>query len=134
MRKSVLALLLICALSITACSVVGGSNLVPTTGDTANDPSAAQQFVTDVAGSISTEIFTVTDAVCAVTGGASLLTGNLPWAGLVAPIDGMIQCYENVGALASKVYVQANVSELLQGQIPSAGALGVLNQDRLINH
>src|SRR5690606_40484862 len=118
MRKSVLALLLICALSITACSVVGGSNLVPTTGDTANDPSAAQQFVPDLPGYISTETSNVTDAISAVTGGASLLTGNLPLAALVAQIDGMIQCYENVGAIASKVYVQANVSELLQGQIP----------------
>ena len=134
MRKSVLALLMICALSIAACSVVGGSNLVPTTGDTANDPSAAQRFVPDLPGFIATNTTNLTDAISAVTGGASLLTGNVPAAALIAQIDGMIQCYQNVGAFASKVYVEANVSNLVQGQIPTAGALAVINQNRLQNN
>ena len=134
MRKSVLALLMICALSIAACSVVGGSNIVPTTGDTANDPSAAQRFVPDLPGFIATNTTNLTDAIGAVTGGASLLTGNVPLAALIAQIDGMIQCYQNVGAFASKVYVEANVGNLVQGQIPTAGALAVINQNRLQNN
>jgi hypothetical protein len=46
----------------------------------------------------------------------------------------MIACYQGVGAFAAKVYVEANVSNLVQGQIPSAGALAVLNQDRLASN
>jgi hypothetical protein len=134
MRKSVLASLMICTLAVAACSVVGGSNLVPTTGDTANDPSAAQRFVPDLPGYISTNATNVTDAISAITGGASLLTGNVPAAALVAQIDGMIQCYQNVGAFAAKVYVEANVSNLVQGQVPSAGALAVINQDRIASN
>ena len=70
MPKSVLALLMICVLAVAACSVVGGTNLVPTTGDTANDPSAAQQFVPDLPGYISTNASNIADAISAVGGGA----------------------------------------------------------------
>jgi hypothetical protein len=134
MRKSVLALLMITAVAAAACSVVGGSNLVPTTGDTANDPSAAQRFVPDLPGYISTNASNITDAISTVTGGASLLTGNLASTAMIAQIDGMIQCYQNTGSMAAKVYVQADVASLVQGQLPSAGALAVLNQDRIINN
>jgi hypothetical protein len=134
MPKLFTALLLVAVLAVAACSVVGGANLVPTTGDTANDLSAAQRYVPDLPGYISTNASNIVDAVTAVGGGASLLTGNPVGTALIAQIDGMIQCYQNVGAVAAKVYVQANVGSLIQGQLPSAGALAVINQDRIINN
>lgn len=134
MRKSFLALLLMSVVAISACSVVGGTNIVPTTGDTANDASAAQRFVPDLPGYISTNASNITDAISAVSGGASLLSGNLVSAAMITQIDSMIQCYQNTGSMAAKVYVQADVASLIQGQLPSAGALAVLNQDRIINN
>lgn len=134
MPKLFTALLLVAVLAVAACSVVGGTNLVPTTGDTANDLSAAQRYVPDLPGYISTNASNIVDAVTAVGGGASLLTGNPVGTALIAQIDGMIQCYQNVGAVAAKVYVQANVGSLVQGQLPSAGALAVINQDRIVNN
>ena len=134
MRKSALLVLIIAVLAVSACSVVGGSNLVPTTGDTAFDPSSAARFVPDLPGYISTNASSITDAITTVSGGASVLTGNLVSAAMIAQIDGMIQCYQNTGSMAAKVYVQADVASLVQGQLPSAGALAVLNQDRIINN
>lgn len=134
MPKSILALLMVGVLAIASCSVVGGTNLVPTTGDTASDLSAAQRYVPDLPGYISTNASNITDAITAVGGGASLLTGNPVGTALIGQINGMIQCYQNVGAVAAKVYVEASVSNLVQGQIPSAGALAVLNQERIVDN
>lgn len=122
------------AVIIGACSVIGGTNIVPTTGDTAADISAAQRFVPDLPGYISTDAQNITEAITRVTGGASLISGNLVTAALIAQIDGMISCYSQVGAVAAKVYVQADIASLLEGQVPAAGALAVVNQDRVINN
>lgn len=134
MRTSGLMLLVLAMLAVASCSVVGGTNIVPTTGDTANDISAAQRYVPDLPGYISTNASNITDAISAVTGGASLISGNLLGTALVAQIDSMIQCYQDVGAAAAKVYVQVDIASIAQGQVPSAGALAVLNQDRIINN
>lgn len=133
-----LALLLILSLVLAACSAIGSpgaiSNLVPTTGDTASDPSAAQRFLPNIPGYTATDTTSISSAIAAVGGGASLLSGNPATAAMVAQIDGMIQCYQNVGAVAARVYTQTDISGIVQGQIPNVGALAVINQDRLINN
>ncbi len=135
MLKRIFALTAL-ALVAAACSVVGTGGIVPvaTTGDTARDPSAAQQFVPDIPGYISTDASNITAAISAVGGGASLITGNPVTAALIAQIDGMINCYRATGSVAAKVYVQADIGQVAQGQIPIVGAMAVLNQDRLVNN
>lgn len=128
--------LLIAVMLIAACSRLGipGGAAVPTTGNTASDPSAAQQFVPEIPGYISTNATSISSAVSTITGGASILSGNPVTAALIAQIDGMIACYQNVGAVAAKIYGQPDIATLAQGQIPTVGALAVVNQDRLVNN
>ena len=128
--------LLTAVLLIAACSKIGipGGAVVPTTGDSASDAASASQFVPDLQGYISTNATSITSAISTITGGASVLTGNPVGAALIQQIDGMIQCYQGVGAAAAKVYVEVNVGNLAQGQTPSVGALAVINQDRLVNN
>ncbi len=128
-------LLLIAVLAVAACSQIGVPGVaVPTTGDTSNDVSAAQQFVPDLPGYISTDAHSITDAVSTISGGASILTGNPVTAAMIAQIDGMIDCYQGVGAVSAKIYAEANLANIAAGQIPAVGALAVINQDRLVNN
>jgi hypothetical protein len=131
MPLGALALLMLAA---TACSIVGGVN-VPSTGNTSNDAAAAQQFVPpSLPGYIVTEAQSLSSALSGIAGGAALLTGNPVLAGLIAQIDGMMACYSATGSVTARVYVQANVSSLLSGEIPSAGVMAVINQNRIINN
>jgi hypothetical protein len=118
-------LCLILTILLTACSMVAS------TGDTASDPAAAQQFLPTISGYTMTEADSITDALTAAGVGGSLLTGNAPLAAAVAKIDDMIQCYQNVGAVAARVYTQTDVGSLIQGQIPKVGAVAVINEARL---
>jgi hypothetical protein len=128
-------LLLIAVLLIAACSKIGiPGGAVPTTGDTSSDPAAANQFVPDLPGYVSTNASSISSAISTVTGGASVLTGNPVAAALIQQIDGMIQCYQGVGAAAAKVYVEVNIGNLVEGQTPTVGALALINQDRLVNN
>lgn len=130
------ALLFGAALLIAACSRLGvpGGAVVPTTGNTASDAAAAQQYVPDLPGYLSTGAENLTSAVSTISGGASLISGNPITAAMIAQIDGMIACYQSVGAVAAKIYAQADIAGLVQGQVPALGALAVINQDRLVNN
>lgn len=129
---ALLAALLACNLGDTV------ANIAPTTGDTAADPSAAQQFLPVVAGYNAMDADSLVDAVSALAGGGSLLAGNLPAMALIAQIDGMIQCYQNVGAAAARIYVPVNAldiaGQITAGSIPNLGVVAIINQDRLVNN
>lgn len=121
---------------LAACSLNTGTivDAVPTTGDTASDASAVQQYLPNIPGYTAVDADSIVDAITAVGGGASLVTGNLVTAALVAQIDSMIQCYQNVGAVGAKVYTQVDIGQLVQGQIPTVGALAMVNQNRIVNN
>jgi len=135
-RKFAKLLLLITTLLIASCSRIGvpGGAPVPTTGDTSSDPSSASQFVKDIPGYVSTNASNISSAISTIGGGASVITGNPVTAALIAQIDGMISCYQNVGAVAAKIYAEVNIGNIAQGQVPAVGALAVINQDRLVNN
>ncbi|MBZ0292245.1 MAG: hypothetical protein K8L99_06720 [Anaerolineae bacterium] len=120
---------LICFFILAGCSL----NFGPT-GDTISDPSSASTLLPNVAGYTRTNARSVTDALTTVGVGASAITGNLLTSAAIAQIDRMLQCYENVGAVAASVYTQSDISTVLQGEIPRLGAVGVINQDRLVNN
>ncbi|MBZ0276863.1 MAG: hypothetical protein K8I60_12000 [Anaerolineae bacterium] len=122
MRKIGLVTILLGIIFLAACQVV------PATGDTANDAAAAQQFLPTIPGYTSTEATNVTEALSQAGAGASLLTGNVPLAGLIAKLDNMMQCYQNVGAVSARVYTEVNPPTV---GIPRVGALAVINETRL---
>jgi len=120
-----------------ACSQIGtgGAVSVPTTGDSANDVSSASQFLPTLGGYLTVaDAGSISDALTAIGAPASILTGNPIAAAAFAQVDGMIGCYQNVGALAAKVYVQTDIGAVVAGQVPRVGAMAVINQDRLANN
>ena len=128
--------------ALVGCSAVGDlvggavGGAVPTTGDTAADASSAQRFLPNLSnyGYTSIEASSISSAIASVGGSASLLTGDPVAAVLIGQIDGMIQCYEGVGAVAARIYTESNLSGALQGEVPRIGALAIINQDRLANN
>ncbi|MEO8607553.1 MAG: hypothetical protein ABI690_06715 [Chloroflexota bacterium] len=120
--KKFLALLLVILIA-AACQ------LVPGTGDKSTDAAAAQNFVpASIAGYNVTEATSITDALSKTGIGASVLTGNLALAGAIAKLDGLISCYQNVGAVSAKIYTEQTMPST---GIPKIGALAVINKTRL---
>ncbi len=126
--KKFIPALFVALITMLGCSFTLGTG---PTGDTANQSTSAQSFLPDVSGYTRTNADNITDAITSVGGGASLISGNAALAAAVAKIDSMIQCYQNVGAVAAHVCTENNLAGVLQGQIPSIGALAVVNEDRL---
>ncbi|MBI1279959.1 MAG: hypothetical protein GC179_17665 [Anaerolineaceae bacterium] len=111
-------------ISLGACSVVPG------TGDKSTDAAAAQQFVpASIPGYDTTDAASITDALTKVGAASSLLTGNIVSAGAIAKLNNMIACYQSVGAVASKVYVDKNIA--LNPNAPKVGVLAVINTTRI---
>ncbi|MBI5667149.1 MAG: hypothetical protein HZC41_04005 [Chloroflexi bacterium] len=124
MRK--IAVLLIVVLLAASCQVV------PTTGDTASDAAAAQNYLPNLAGFTATEASSISEALTKVGAGASALTGNLPMAGLIAKLDDTLRCYQQVGAVAARVYTEQNVvGAVTEGSIPRIGVVAVVNTTRV---
>lgn len=130
MRK--LLLLTVLMLALAACGQVN-LNIVPTTGDTAFDAASAQSQMPNFSnyGYATIDASSITDAITALGGSASLISGNPALALAIAKIDDMIACYERVGAVAANVYAQADINQILEGQLPRAGALAIINRDRI---
>ncbi len=123
-RKQIFILLLLLL-------IAAGCRLVPGTGDSATDAASASNFVPgNIPGYNVTEASSITDALTKTGVGASVLTGNLAMAGAIAKLDGMIQCYQSVGAVAAKVYTEQTLSPT-QTTIPKIGAVAVVNTTRL---
>lgn len=122
-------------LTLVMCVLVAGCSLnIGPTGDTATDPSSARVLLPTLAGYNRTETDSITDALAATGAGAAAITGNLVVAGAIAQIDRMLACYREVGAVSAAVYTQTNIADLLQTQVPRIGAVGIINEDRLVNN
>lgn len=111
------ALILIIALSLTACSAAG----TPT--GSASDSNSAQSVLPDLADYQEIETTNIQDALTTAGIGSSLATGNPIAAGAITRLDQIMDCYQNVGAVSARVYVKALP--------PVAGAVAVINEDRL---
>lgn len=100
-------------------------------GGSASDAQAAQNLLPRIVGYQASSVDNLVDAITAAGGSAALINGNPLLAAAIARIDQTIQCYRNVGAVAANSYVQSDVSSLLQGSVPRAGVVAVINQERL---
>ncbi len=107
------------------------SDLVPTGTDTADQATSAQRFLPAPDGYLINDAASLSDALATLGGGASLLSGNPALATAISAIDNMIQCYQDVGAVAAGIYTKVALDSLLQGEGISLGALAVINQERL---
>ncbi|MDD9955670.1 MAG: hypothetical protein OXP68_05570 [Anaerolineaceae bacterium] len=107
------------------------SDLMPTGTDSADQATSAQMFIPALEGYVRSDASSITDAITTLGGSVSLLSGNPGLTAAIAVIDGLIQCYENVGAIAAAIYTQPVLDSLAQGQGLSVGALAVINQERL---
>ncbi len=113
-----------------ALAALVGCQVVPGTGDKSTDAAAAQQFVpVSIPGYDATDAASITDALTKVGAAGSLLTGNLVSAGAIAKLDNMISCYQSVGAVASRVYVDKNIA--MNPSAPKVGVLAVINTTRI---
>jgi hypothetical protein len=129
--KKIFWLVCIMTLWIAAGCTLGSTG---PTGDTSSDPSAAQQFLPNISGYNRTNAESLTSAITNVSGGAALLSGNPALAALISRLDTTMQCYQKVGAVAASVYTQVDIGQVISGQIPKAGVVAVINQDRLKNN
>ncbi len=119
-------------LLLVAAAVVSlmGCSVVPSTGDKSTDAAAAQRFVPQsIPGYDATDAASVTDALSKVGAAGSLLTGNIVSAGAIAKLDNMIACYQSVGAVAARVYIDKNIA--VNPSAPKVGALAVVNTTRI---
>ncbi len=125
-RLHILWLLPLLLALLTACS-----DLVPTGTDTADQATSAQRFLPELEGYGLSDTASLTDTLATLGGGASLLSGNPALAAAISTIDGMIQCYREVGAVAAGIYTKISLDTLLQGEGVSLGAVAIVNQERL---
>lgn len=103
----------------TACGALGGGS----TGDSSDDPEAAQSFMPEITGYTSVKAADIKTAISTVTQGGAAATGNLPAVFLINRLDAFISCYNAVGAVDARVYASLSVP-------PTVGALAVINQTR----
>lgn len=129
MRK--FALPFLAGLLILMACQIGATTNSSGRQDTANDNAAAQSVMPNIAGYTSVEATNISQAISSVGGSAALVTGNPEITALVGKIDSMITCYRNVGAISARVYTDANIAQVVAGEIPKVGALAVVNTDRL---
>jgi hypothetical protein len=109
--------------------IVAGCRLVPGTGDSSTDAASASNFVpASIPGYNATDASNIADALTKAGVPVSVVTGNLPLAGAIAKLDGMIQCYQSVGAVAAKVFTDQNITN---SPIPKIGVVAVVNTTRL---
>ncbi|MBN8591462.1 MAG: hypothetical protein J0M33_06875 [Anaerolineae bacterium] len=121
-------LVIVVVLSAAACQSVGLP--VPGSGDSANDAASASQFVpASIPGYVSTDGFSsLADALNRVGVQATVLTGNVQFAPIVAQLDDLITCYQSVGAVAARVYSE---NPLPLDRVPKVGLLAVINTTRV---
>src|SRR5258706_6069039 len=113
-----------------ALAALVGCSIVPGTGDKNTDAAAAQSFVPpNIPGYDSTDAANVTDALTKVGAAGSLLTGNIVSAGAIAKLDNMISCYQRVGAVPARGYVDKNIAA--NPNAPKVGVLAVINTTRI---
>lgn len=121
MSRRLFFILTVIALTFSACGQTGDKN---------TDPEAAQSFFPQVTGYRTYETENVQQALTSALGSTSALTGNLVGTALIERVDSLLSCYRSVGAVDAKIYVE-NLSNVTTARLPIAGALVVINQNRI---
>ncbi|MBN1286714.1 MAG: hypothetical protein JXB47_15050 [Anaerolineae bacterium] len=104
-------LLLIVLLLLAACQPSG--------------PTAAE-LMPSIPGYNVVEGQDLTDAISKLAGGAALLEGNLPAVGAVTVIDGIMDCYQEAGAVSGRIFTKADYAL-------DSGVIVIVDRNRLTN-
>lgn len=115
------------ALILSACGALGGT----TTTGTNTDAGAAGNYLPNIAGYQVTQAENITSAITTAAGEGAAALDNAVIQQVVTRIDSFIQCYSDVGAVAANVYTKVDLGALLTGNVPAAGAVAVVNRDRV---
>ncbi|MEO0562397.1 MAG: hypothetical protein AAF125_09790 [Chloroflexota bacterium] len=78
-----------------------------------------------------TEAESITDAITAAAGDGAAALDNPAIQQAVAAVDGFIDCYSAIDAVAANIYTQVNLADILRNQtlLPKLGTVAVVNQD-----
>lgn len=86
----------------------------------------ADELMPDLEGYNVIEGKDLTDAISHTAAGASMLTGNPIMAGVVEAVDGVMQCYQDAGAVSGRIFSQA--SDPL-----AAGVIVIIDRNRSLS-
>jgi hypothetical protein len=125
-KKLLFIIIMISLLGLVGCDTFD-------TDDSKDDAAAAQSFFPTFQGYAAKGTGDIQASIAASLGGVSLLTGNPIQAALVERVDTLLTCYRERGAADAQIYTQ-DISAVLEGSIPIAGALAVINQDRAVDN
>jgi uncharacterized protein YceK len=119
-----------CFLSLALTLLAAGCSGVVTTNDKSTDPQAVQHYLPNIATYNATNAKSVTDALTGLGGTASLLANNAALSALLAKLDSLLTCYQNVGAVTASIYTPQAIDPT-SADIPNIGVVALVNQDRL---
>lgn len=130
-RKTMIVVLAgMLALLLAGCGAMTGGG-----GGSADDSNAAGSFLPTLDGYTVTSASSITDAISQAAGDGADSLGNPGIAAAISRVDAFIACYQEVGAVAANIYTQVDLGSILGGNVvPSAGAVAVVNQDRVIEN
>lgn len=123
MKRFLLCLIL--AGLLVGCDLLGGGNDNPT-------PPPAADMLPNLSGYNTIEGQTLTDYISTLAEGASLLAGQPELAATIAAVDGVISCYQQVGAVRARVYSKAD-APLTAGTVAIADRNALLDPLNLFN-
>lgn len=128
MTKRTLSILLLALLGLVVLAACEA------TGDTNEDPEAAQNFFPTLENYSVYATDDMQDGISTALAGAGVASGNFMLSGLVLKIDDFIECYRDVGAFDARIYTENITTEIVTGEgapVPTVGFLVIVNEDRL---
>ncbi len=98
---------LVCVMALVA--LLSGCDFIPGLGGQPTIVPPAAEMLPNLPGYTVVEGETLTGHLTKLSGGAALLAGQPELAALVAAVDGVVGCYQSVGAVRARLYSdQAN--------------------------
>jgi hypothetical protein len=122
MRKFFALLLLL--LPLVACQPTGNTN---------QDPQAAQSFFPTFDNYAVSGLEGVQDSVLGSLTALGIGTGNLPFSALMYKLDDFVDCYRETGTFDARLYLE-RLSSVDEVRLPITGVLMVVNQNRAIDN
>jgi hypothetical protein len=114
---------LLCVMTVFV--LFSGCNQPPAPSTPTTEPPAAA-LLPKLPGYVTVEGQTITSFIGTLSGGAALLTGNPDLAATITAIDGIISCYQQVGAVRARVYSN-------QATPLSAGTVAIGDRNALLD-